>query len=153
METPIMNQKPLQIATPKNIPVLINETEDDLYSWSAIYFATQVTTSPRSQKEQRRDLSLFLTFMAQEFGNTLRSSWSPRVSRNFLTALQITFKEDGSRKWVGPDHQPDECPFDNLCQVDTYPSSISFGPADGENQNALGRQSTGDRTGLDQAGA
>jgi hypothetical protein len=49
METPIMNQKPLQIATPKNIPVLINETEDDLYSWSAIYFATQVTTSPRSQ--------------------------------------------------------------------------------------------------------
>ncbi|MGB3222259.1 MAG: hypothetical protein WBB23_05610 [Desulforhopalus sp.] len=94
-----MNQKAIQKATPKNIPVLITETEDDLHRWSAIYFGTQVTTSPRSQKEQSRDLALFLTFMEQESGNTLRSSWSPRVTRDFLTALQNTFKEDGSRKW------------------------------------------------------
>ena len=55
-----MSQKAVQRATPKNIPVVMSETEDDLHRWSAIYFATQVTTSPRSQKEQRRDLSLFL---------------------------------------------------------------------------------------------
>ena len=94
-----MSQKAVQIATPKNIPVPMSETEDDLHRWSSIYFATQVTTSPRSQKEQQRDLSLFLSFMEQEFGSTSRSSWSPRVTRDFLTALQNTFKEDGSRKW------------------------------------------------------
>ena len=94
-----MSEKAVQIATPKNIPVMITESEDDLRRWSAIYFETQVTTSPRSQKEQKRDLALFLTFMEQESGNTLRSSWSPRVGRDFLTALQNTFKEAGSRKW------------------------------------------------------
>jgi hypothetical protein len=58
LEIPIMDQKAVQRATPKNIPVLITESEDDLHRWSAIYFETQVTTSPRSQKEQRRDLAL-----------------------------------------------------------------------------------------------
>ncbi|NTW87664.1 MAG: tyrosine-type recombinase/integrase [Desulfobulbaceae bacterium] len=94
-----MDEKAVQTATPKNIPVLLTETEDDLHRWSAIYFETQVTTSTRSQKEQKRDLALFLSFMAQEAGNTLRSSWSPRVTKDFLTGLQNTFKEDGSRKW------------------------------------------------------
>ncbi len=61
-----MDQKAVQIATPKNIPVVMSGTEDDLHRWSAIYFATQVTTSPRSQKEQQRDLSLFLTFMEDQ---------------------------------------------------------------------------------------
>jgi integrase len=37
--------------------------------------------------------------MEQEFGSTSRSSWSPRAGRDFLAALQSTFKEDGSRKW------------------------------------------------------
>jgi hypothetical protein len=55
----------------------MSETEGDLHRWSAIYFASQVTTSPRSQKEQQRDLSLFLSFMEQEFGSTSRLSWSP----------------------------------------------------------------------------
>lgn len=94
-----MSPKAVQIATPKNNPVPITETEDGLHRWSAIYFATQATTLPRSQKEQRRDLSLFLNFMEQEFGSTSRLSWSPRVARGFLTALQNTVKDDGSRKW------------------------------------------------------
>ena len=94
-----MRQKTVQKATPKNNPVPLTETEDDLHRWSAIYFATQVTTSPRSQKEQQRDLSLFLSFMELEFGSTSRLSWSPRVARDFLTALQNTVKDDGSRKW------------------------------------------------------
>ena len=68
-----MSQKAVQIATPKNIPVPMTETEDDLHRWSAIYFATQVTTLPRSQKEQQRDLSMFLSFMELEFGSTSRS--------------------------------------------------------------------------------
>ncbi|NOR24815.1 MAG: hypothetical protein GQ542_10570 [Desulforhopalus sp.] len=44
-------------------------------------------------------MSLFLSFMEQEFGSTSRSSWSPRVARDFLAALQNTVKDDGSRKW------------------------------------------------------
>ena len=94
-----MNRKAVQIAPPKNIPIASVEIEDDLHQWFAIYFATQVTTSPRSQKEQKRDLLLFMTFMAQECGHTSRSSWSPRVGRDFLNALQNTFNEDGARKW------------------------------------------------------
>ncbi len=82
-----MSQKAVQIATPKNIPAPITETEDDLHRWSAIYFATQVTTSPRSQKEQQRDLSLFLSFLEQELSSTSRLSWSPRIARDFLAAL------------------------------------------------------------------
>ena len=91
--------KALQIATPKNIPALVGAIHDDLRQWVDLYFATQVTTSPRSQKEQKRDLQLFLRYLQQEFGNTFRSTWSPRISRDFLTALQNTFTEDGSRKW------------------------------------------------------
>ena len=91
--------KALQIATPKNIPVPVSEIHDDLQQWVDLYFATQVTTSPRSQKEQKRDLQLFLSYLQQEFGNTVRSTWSPRISRDFLTTLQNTFNQDGSRKW------------------------------------------------------
>ena len=34
-----MGPKALQIATPKNIPAVMSETEDDLHRWSASYFA------------------------------------------------------------------------------------------------------------------
>ena len=94
-----MDQKSIQRATPKNISIVTTEKEGDLQQWFTVYFETQVTTSPRSQKEQKRDLLLFLSFMEQESGNTIRSTWSPRISKDFLTALQNTFKEDGSRKW------------------------------------------------------
>ncbi|WP_459947923.1 hypothetical protein, partial [Desulfocastanea catecholica] len=93
LEILIMDEKAVQTATPKNIPLLLTASEEDLHRWAAIYFATQVTTSPRSQKKQRRDLALFLSFMAQQTGHTLRSGWSPRVSKDFLTGLQNTFKE------------------------------------------------------------
>ncbi len=94
-----MSPKAVQIAPPKNFAVATAEIQDDLHQWFAMYFATQVTTSPRSQKEQKRDLLLFLTFLQQEFGTTFRSNWSPRVGRDFLGALQNTFNEDGARKW------------------------------------------------------
>ena len=94
-----MTPKDGQIAPPKNNALTVPEIQDDLREWFTIYFATQVTTSPRSQKEQVRDLSLFLTFLQQEFGNTWRSAWSPRASRDFLLALQNTVKDDGTKKW------------------------------------------------------
>ena len=94
-----MTKKDVQIATPKNNALAVGEIQDDLRQWAALYFETQVTTLPRSQKEQRRDLLLFLTFLQQEFGTTFRSIWSPRASRAFFSALQNTFKDDGSRKW------------------------------------------------------
>ncbi len=72
------------------------DTEDYLHRWSDIYFATQVTKSPRSQKEQKRDLSLFLSFMEQKVGSTSRSSWLSRDASDFLAALQNTVKDDGS---------------------------------------------------------
>ena len=94
-----MSPKAVQKASSKNIPVPITEPPDDLRQWATIYFATQVTTSPSSQKEQRRDLLLFLTFMEQECGHTCRSAWTPRVGRDFLGAMQGTCNEDGSRRW------------------------------------------------------
>ncbi|KJS02686.1 MAG: hypothetical protein VR65_04415 [Desulfobulbaceae bacterium BRH_c16a] len=94
-----MTQKAVQIAPSKSIALAAGEIRDDLHEWATIYFATQVTTSPRSQKEQRRDLTLFLTFLRQEFGNTLRPTWSPRASGDFLFALQNTVKVDGTKKW------------------------------------------------------
>ena len=94
-----MTGKDVQIAPPKNIALTVPEIHDDLREWSQAYFATQVTTSPRSQKEQVRDLSLFLSFLRQEFGNTLRTTWSPRASRDFLLSLQNTVKVDGTKKW------------------------------------------------------
>lgn len=94
-----MTGKTGQIAPPKNYVLTAGEIHDDLREWFTIYFATQVTTSPRSQKEQVRDLSLFLSFLQQEFGNTLRLTWSPRASRDFLSALQNTVKDDGAKKW------------------------------------------------------
>ncbi len=72
---------------------------DDLRQWFELYFQHEVTTSPRSQKEQKRDISLFLSFLEVEFSNTNRPTWSPRVSKDFLNALQNTFKEEGARQW------------------------------------------------------
>lgn len=133
--------------------VLLTATEDDLRRWSAIYFETQVTTSPRSQKEQRRDLALFLTFMEQETGHTLRSGWSPRVTKDFLTALQNTFKEDGSRKWSDRTINRMTAHLKTFAKWIHTHCPFPLGQPMGKIKNALGRQSTGNRTGLDQTGA
>ncbi len=91
--------KDIQIAPPNNISTQVTASNDDLHQWFGLYFTTQVTTSPRSQKEQQRDLRMFLSFLQQECGSTVRSTWSPRVGKDFLTALQNTFTEAGARKW------------------------------------------------------
>lgn len=94
-----MVEKMVQKTPPKGVSALVNKYEDDLRHWARIYFETQVTTSPRSQKEQQRDLRVFLSFLDQKFGNTVRTTWSPRASRAFLSSLQQTYRQDGCRQW------------------------------------------------------
>ena len=53
-----------------------------------MYFQLEVTTSERSQKEQQRDLKLFIAFMREQEGNEQRMKWTPRLSRAFVDALR-----------------------------------------------------------------
>ena len=53
---------------------------DTLDLWAEHYFRFEVTTSVRSQKEQQRDLALFLRFMEQAAGTLQRSAWTPRLA-------------------------------------------------------------------------
>ena len=72
---------------------------DSLAEWAEHYFRFEVTTSQRSQKEQRRDLDLFLRFMTAVAGTLERSAWTPRVSRAFVDALRKEIDADGSRHY------------------------------------------------------
>src|SRR5512134_583688 len=72
---------------------------DSLAEWAEHYFRFEVTTSQRSQKEQRRDLDLFLRFMAAATGTLERNAWTPRVSRAFVDTLRKELDEGGSRHY------------------------------------------------------
>jgi len=72
---------------------------DTISAWIEAYFQFEVTTSERSQKEQRRDLRLFVAFMVAEAGSDERSQWTPRLSRAFVDALRKEVKEKGGRRW------------------------------------------------------
>ena len=67
---------------------------DLLSIWVEVYFRYEVTTSERSQKEQRRDLNIFLQYMEAEVGNTLRSSKAPRLSADFIRYMQSQLNDD-----------------------------------------------------------
>lgn len=74
-----------QITGPNNInsiEVVAKDFPDLLSFWVEVYFRYEVTTSERSQKEQRRDLNIFLKYMEAEVGNTLRSSWCSTMWRS-----------------------------------------------------------------------
>ncbi len=60
---------------------------DTLPWWVEQYFAVEVTTSPSSRKVQRRDLELFVEYVASEEANVERRVWTPRLSRAFQEAL------------------------------------------------------------------
>jgi integrase len=96
-------QNPDQNGAPNLLPVLAGLGEgggdDSLDLWAEHYFRFEVTTSVRSQKEQRRDLELFLRFMAAATGTLERSAWTPRVSRAFVDALRKEIDQDGSRHY------------------------------------------------------
>ena len=55
-------------------------------------------TSPASQKVQRRDLALFLHYMATEERTDQRVAWTPRLSRDFQRVQQTV--NDQGRVWV-----------------------------------------------------
>ena len=50
---------------------------DDLADWLEAYFRFEVTSLASSQAVQRRDLTLFLDFMAHEEGASARADWYP----------------------------------------------------------------------------
>lgn len=74
------NSQPL-ISLPEAIP-------DTIGWWVEQYFRFEVTTSSSSRKVQRRDLDLFVAFMAEEERHDQRMSWSPRLSKSFQEFLR-----------------------------------------------------------------
>jgi site-specific recombinase XerD len=72
---------------------------DGLRTWSRWYFDHAVTTVARSQKEQVRDLSLFIQYMEHTEKTDARSMWTPRLSESFKDHMKRSLHEDGSRHW------------------------------------------------------
>ena len=72
---------------------------DGLQWWVEQYFALAVTTSPASQRVQRRDLMLFLRYMQAEVHTDQRMAWTPRLSRAFQQHLRETLTPAGQRAW------------------------------------------------------
>ena len=92
----------LQIASGKNSRALIkveNGFPDTLDLWAEGYFQFEVTTAPSSRKVQKRDLGLFLKFMADAEGTLLRERWTPRLSKAFVEWLRNFSRTDGARRW------------------------------------------------------
>jgi len=73
------------------------DVPDTISQWAAGYFRYEVTTSERSQAEQRRDLKTFIEFMFNEEGTDDRVVWSPRLSRAFLDHLKNATHQAGPR--------------------------------------------------------
>ena len=65
---------------------LAEDMPDGLDWWAEQYFRFEVTTSPASQKVQRRDLALFLHYMTTEERTDQRVAWTPRLSTGFSAA-------------------------------------------------------------------
>lgn len=94
-------QKNDQIATPNNSNVVVIpiNAPDGLRIWARWYFDHAVTTVARSQKEQVRDLNLFLQYMELTEKTDERPRWTPRLSESFKDHLKRALHEDGSRQW------------------------------------------------------
>ncbi|MBA3016057.1 MAG: hypothetical protein KKD63_16410 [Proteobacteria bacterium] len=95
-----------QIATPNDsaskqggLVVFRDDLPDTLALWAEAYFRVEVTTSERSQQEQKRDIQTFLDFMWQEEKSDARSAWTPRLSRAFMDYLKKTVVTEGQRRW------------------------------------------------------
>jgi site-specific recombinase XerD len=88
-----------QITPRNNISALaaMIDDADALDTWRDAYFSFEVTTAESSQKVQRRDIELLLTFMKGETGNLRRMDWTPRLSKSFLTAKRGELNTKGTR--------------------------------------------------------
>jgi hypothetical protein len=72
-----------------NSLIRVNESfPDTLDYWAEAYFQVEVTTSPRSQVEQKRDLRQFLQFVLDEESTLDRARWTPRLSQAFVQFLR-----------------------------------------------------------------
>ena len=67
--------------------------------WVEQYFQHAVTTSPASQRVQRRDLGLFLRYLQAEEGTDQRLAWTPRLARAFQQHLRQILTPEGRRAW------------------------------------------------------
>jgi len=85
--------------TPSNSLVPKKSATASLAQWLEAYFRFEVSTLESSQREQRRDLELFLAFMQREVGSDDCAWWVPRLTHSFRVALQNTLNADGTRRW------------------------------------------------------
>jgi integrase len=74
------------------------EFPDTVSWWAEQYFRFEVTTSSSSQKVQRRDIQLFVSYMVEEEGRDDRITWSPRLSKAFQERMRKELV-DGHRRW------------------------------------------------------
>jgi len=63
--------------------------------WIEQYFKFEVTTAESSQGVQRRDLSLFLSYVKEETGGDQLADWTPRLSRSFQDRLRKEIEVKG----------------------------------------------------------
>jgi hypothetical protein len=75
------------------------EVSEHVTWWVEQYFQVAVTTSPASQRVQRRDLGVFLRYLVAETGTDQRLAWTPRLARAFQDHLQQTLTTQGQRAW------------------------------------------------------
>lgn len=85
------NSSSFLIRVPRKFP-------DTVSWWAEQYFRFEVTTSSSSQKVQRRDIQLFISYMLDEEERDDRMAWSPRLSKAFQDRMR---KEPagGRRRW------------------------------------------------------
>ena len=111
-------QTPIQNASRKNLKALPSSSRagksagaelvtlpvnlsGSLEWWIDQYFKFEVTTAASSQTVQRRDLSLFLSYIKDETGGDQIAAWTPRLSRSFQDRLrkEIDLKDgEGKRR-------------------------------------------------------
>jgi hypothetical protein len=97
-----MPVKVVQNASPNNNSALIVVPEtapDGLRLWMKWYFEHAVTTSPSSQKEQRRDIESFITFMETVEKTDERIRWTPRLAEAYKEYMRSVIRADGRRLW------------------------------------------------------
>lgn len=91
-------QNILQITSRNNLATQMPGS-DALADWVEAYFSLEVTTLESSQAVQRRDLGLFLDFLADELGSDDRRQWTSRLSSAFVRWLKQQLEENGARRW------------------------------------------------------
>ncbi len=94
-------QKYDQIATPNDSSLIVipENAPDGLRIWARWYFDHAVTTVAISQKEQKRDLSLFIQYMELTEKTDERPRWTPRLSESFKDNMKRSLSAEGSRQW------------------------------------------------------